>query len=78
MVNKEKRYEQKFVKVPESLRDALSVFNYSKLSRVLGFSPTRMGNIITGRSTSMRVWELKLLRRYLEELPEAIPPEEYW
>lgn len=78
MVSKEKRYEQKFVKVPESLRDALSVFNYTKLSRVLGFSPSRMGNIITGRSTSMRVWELKLLRRYLEELPEAIPPEEYW
>lgn len=78
MISKEKRYEQKFVKVTDALRDSLGTFNYKRLARVLGMSPARLSNIAGGRVTNIRVWELKLLRRFYEELPESIPPEEYW
>jgi hypothetical protein len=75
---KQKPYEEQSIETPQGVRDMLIMFNYSKLSRVIGLDYERIRNLATGRSKKIKIWELKLLQRFIEDCLNAVPPEEYW
>lgn len=75
---KQKPYEEQWVETPQGVRDMLTMFSYVKLSKVTGLDYERIRNLASGRSKKIKIWELKLLQRFIDDCINVIPPEEYW
>lgn len=75
---KQKPYEEQWVKMTPALRDMLNMFSYLKLSKVTGLDYERIKNLAAGKAKKIRVWELKVLQRFIDDCINIIPPEEYW
>ena len=75
---KQKPYNEQTVETTQAIRDMLSVFNYTKLSKVTGIDKYRLGGLARGTSKKIKIWELKVLQRFIDDCINIIPPEEYW
>lgn len=71
-------YNEQTVETTQALRDMLNLFSYHKLSKVVGISEGRLGSLARGDSKRIRIWELKVLQRFVDDCINVIPPEEYW